>query len=236
MGMFPGDPGYSENPRREAFTGKARHYNAVHVGAFITRMRAVIRGGLGDYEVMDTALEMLEQLRLRLDQDERDLDAEMDASLGGKRFEDLTDRELSNVLHGRHRHDNGEFTASSMGAANDALRRVTKGILRDGTEGTETHHRADATAEDYPAASADGVQEAPQPAGSRPGGPGGPRGAFAGENRTRPPALETRPSSPRVYVADDIERSLRAHEMRLATLWVVGIVVAVTVYCLLTKQ
>jgi hypothetical protein len=36
--------------------------------------------------------------------------------------EDLTNRQLANVLHGRHADDNGEFTASSMGEANDAIK------------------------------------------------------------------------------------------------------------------
>lgn len=34
----------------------------------------------------------------------------------------LSDRQIANVLHGRAPDDNGEFTASSMGAAQDALR------------------------------------------------------------------------------------------------------------------
>lgn len=43
-------------------------------------------------------------------------------------LEDLSDRELSNVLHGRQPDDNGEFTASSMGAAQDRLRNdIAKG-------------------------------------------------------------------------------------------------------------
>lgn len=198
MGMFPGDPGYSHDRRRDP--GAAWD---VPLAVVITRLR---------FTLASTEADVIEIER-------SDLEGVMDHL---KRLEEIE----------RQRQRDRDLGAEM----NDALRRVTKGILRDGTERTETHHRADATAEDYPAASADGVQEAPQPAGSRPGGPGGPRGAFAGENRTRPPALETRPSSPRVYVADDIERSLRAHEMRLAALWVVGIVVAVTVYCLLTRQ
>lgn len=40
---------------------------------------------------------------------------------GDPDFKKMTDRQLSNVLHGRDKNDNGEFTASSMGAANDAM-------------------------------------------------------------------------------------------------------------------
>lgn len=52
-------------------------------------------------------------------------------------FDALTDRELSNVLHGREPHDNGEFTASSMGTAQEALR---AGTPEDGG-----HHEAQPT-------------------------------------------------------------------------------------------
>ncbi|MBI1201460.1 MAG: hypothetical protein GC182_03005 [Rhodopseudomonas sp.] len=35
-------------------------------------------------------------------------------------IDELTDRQIANLLHGRDKDDNGEFTASSMGAAQDA--------------------------------------------------------------------------------------------------------------------
>lgn len=37
-------------------------------------------------------------------------------------IDELTDRQISNLLHGRDKDDNGEFTASSMGAAQEAAR------------------------------------------------------------------------------------------------------------------
>lgn len=44
-------------------------------------------------------------------------------------FARLSDRQISNVVHGRDADDNGEFTASSMGAAHDAFN--SQGSIRD---------------------------------------------------------------------------------------------------------
>jgi hypothetical protein len=43
------------------------------------------------------------------------------ATIAGE-INDLSDRQISNLLHGRDKDDNGEFTASSMGAAQEAAR------------------------------------------------------------------------------------------------------------------
>lgn len=93
---------------------------------------------------------------------------------------DLTDRQISNLLHGRDKDDNGEFTASSMGAAQDALTKSEGGgeIRRPAKTGNKSGAAPEAEQSSPATSLVRGIEEGPTSqarAGVAPG-PSEPRG------------------------------------------------------------
>lgn len=224
MGMFPGDPGYSEDVRRQTARG-----DGVRLGALITRLRSTARIGALGTEDFDEAVIWLERYRVSLDQQHVASAWPMIEEFCGVPLHRLTEPERITARYGSddEKLKLTEVVTKRIRNANEAYRPA----------GPPAHSRPDATPAHHPAASADGVQEAPQPAGSRPGGLGGPRGARPGDDHQRPAQVEADARGPQFFVArDDVERSLRAHEYKLAALWIVGIGAVVVLHWLLTRS